>query len=223
MSSDAFGRPPEVPQPPAPGGARPGERPMSGLAIATLVTGIFGLVLVTVVLGIIALRRIASRGQRGRGLAIAGLVLAALWTLFIVAAVVISAATDAERDDEGRVAVGGSLSVFELRRGDCLNGVEEAARVMSVDSVPCEGPHEAQVYVNFTIPGDEFPGTERVNALADRGCQQRVADNAPSIAEDESVGLFFFNPTEQSWDTQDDRTVICLALFPEPRRGSVVP
>lgn len=37
----------------------------------------------------------------------------------------------------------------------------------------------------------------------------------------EEIEAFYFHPTEQSWQTQDDRTVLCIALFPRPRRGAL--
>lgn len=72
---------PERPLAPPAGADR---RPMSRWAVASLVFGLFGGSLFSVVFGIIALRRIRARGQRGRGFAIAGLVLSGLWTLLIV-------------------------------------------------------------------------------------------------------------------------------------------
>jgi hypothetical protein len=62
----------------------------NGLAIAALVLGICGFLFVTAVLAIIfggvSLHQIKSTGntQRGRGLAIAGLVLGAIWVLLFV-------------------------------------------------------------------------------------------------------------------------------------------
>ena len=61
--------------------APPGRPPTDGFAVATLLTGIVPLIPVTLVLGVIALIRIARTGARGRGLAITGLVLAGLWAI----------------------------------------------------------------------------------------------------------------------------------------------
>jgi hypothetical protein len=88
-----------VPQAPPVGQALPaGEvappRPSgtSGLAIASLILGILGLFLVTAVLaiifGVIALRETRRSGQGGRGLAIAGISIAAVWLAIIAFGVV---------------------------------------------------------------------------------------------------------------------------------------
>lgn len=102
--------PPGQPGYPYPGSAYPGYpyqgRPQyaetNGLAIASLVLGLLGFILpcgvVGIVLGIIALVQVRDRQQKGKGLAIAGLVLAGLWLalyvgLFVTAAVVGSGST----------------------------------------------------------------------------------------------------------------------------------
>src|SRR5689334_8013467 len=74
----------------APGGpARPGHRSRrgktDGYAIASLLLGVFGITVIGAILsinfGIMALRRVRRTGQRGRGLAIAGLIFSAIWLL----------------------------------------------------------------------------------------------------------------------------------------------
>ena len=133
--------PPGAPPPAGGGGAGP-EHPggpqepggpaepqkTSGFAIASFVFGLIGGVLLSVIFGLVALRRIRTRNQRGRGFAIAGLVLSSVWVLLIVVVVVVGVSTDAERDPSGRVQEGGSESVFDLRVGDCANDVEESAQ-----------------------------------------------------------------------------------------------
>ena len=49
-------------------------------AVVSLITGVIGMVLLSVIFGIVGLNR-AKYGQGGRGLAIAGLVLSGLWVL----------------------------------------------------------------------------------------------------------------------------------------------
>ncbi len=73
--TDAAGLPPahglEPEEPPSPA-ARP---PRDGLAIAAFVVSLLGVHLAGIVLGHLALARTASMGRRGRGLAIAALVI----------------------------------------------------------------------------------------------------------------------------------------------------
>ncbi|MBW3556105.1 MAG: DUF4190 domain-containing protein [Actinobacteria bacterium] len=96
---------PDPPPPPAPSAAAG----TNGFAIAALILGAIGAVVLAPIFGIIALIQIRKRGQPGKGLAIAGLVLAGSWTLLIVAVAVVVLLTDAKRGPSGDVAEAGSL------------------------------------------------------------------------------------------------------------------
>ena len=65
----------------------------NGLAIASLVLGILWLFwlgsLVGLILGVVALKQIKSRNQRGRGIAIAGVVLGSLALVVLVIALIV--------------------------------------------------------------------------------------------------------------------------------------
>jgi len=67
----------------APPGPPPG-RPRDGVSIAAFVTGLLGLVLVSVVLAIAGLARTAGGQRRGRGFAVAALALSVAWAAAIV-------------------------------------------------------------------------------------------------------------------------------------------
>ena len=80
---------------PAAGYAAVGVATTSGFAIASLVLGILGGAVLAIVFGFIALSQIKKSGAKGRGMAIAGVVLGFVWSaLYIIlffAAVVFSA------------------------------------------------------------------------------------------------------------------------------------
>jgi hypothetical protein len=212
---------------PAPEAPVPAHRPppppqakTSGFAIASLVFGLIGGVLLSVVFGIIALRRISRRGLRGKGFAIAGLVLSGLWTLLIVVAVVVALATDAERDPGGRVTDSGSESVFDLRVGDCMNDLEETDRELAVEVAPCGELHDAEAVSQFDLPEGRWPGMSFITREAERRCLDSVGSAAAGAPRAGEIEAFYFHPTEESW-RRDDRTVLCVALFPDPRRGQL--
>jgi Domain of unknown function (DUF4190)/Septum formation len=192
-------------------------RKTSGFAIASLVFGIIGGILLSVIFGIVALRRIRTRNLKGRGLAIAGLVLSGLWTLLVAVLVIVGLATDAERDPSGRVREAGNESVFDLRVGDCVNDLEETTMEVSVEVVPCSQAHDAEVISSFELPGSDYPGEDSIFRVADRRCSREL----DAVAGAQGGEPFYFYPTEQSWGT-GDRQVNCIALFSQPRRGSAV-
>ena len=111
-----------VPTGPSPGAAgAPGKAKISGLAIASLVAGIFGLCtaglggIAGLILGIVALRRIGRSGGalRGRGLAIAGLIVSVCTVLvWMLAAVVVGVLLLSPRLKEMQVRKIGSTTII---------------------------------------------------------------------------------------------------------------
>ena len=71
----------------------------SGMAIAGFVLGLLGFTVITAILGIVfgsvALSRIRTTGQEGKGLAIAGIVLGGCWLALFVILIVIGAVVGA--------------------------------------------------------------------------------------------------------------------------------
>jgi hypothetical protein len=136
--------------------------------------------------------------------------------------VLISATTGVERGgDDGRLTAPASISVFDVQAGDCLESVESDAETTSLDGVPCSDPHRAEALSRFSLPDGEYPGDEAVFAAGHRRCGQAL-DNLVRPAERSEVEPFYLYPTENSWETQDDREIVCIALSSEPRAGSVM-
>ncbi|GAB2453634.1 DUF4190 domain-containing protein [Xylanimonas ulmi] len=93
---------PAAPLHPASVWGEPPRQGTDGLAIAALVTGLLGLAVVPLTLGIVALRRVARTGRSGGGLAIAGIVLGALQTAaYGVLAVLLVVGAIASSGDSG--------------------------------------------------------------------------------------------------------------------------
>src|SRR2546421_10908084 len=103
---------PGGPGPQAPWGTAVPVRTTSGLAVAALVTALLGLSLPALVLGVLALATIGRRGQKGRGMAVAGVVLGVLgsllWCVVIAAGAVafhqIDKSRHPARDGGGQLA-----------------------------------------------------------------------------------------------------------------------
>ena len=189
-----------------PGAAAPGT---DGFCIAALVFGILPCVPLGIIFGIIGLNRTSRSQQKGRGLAIAGIVLACLWGVAGVASVFL--ADDAERDSEGNITEAGDEDVFSLRVGDCWNNPPSDSEVQEVDAVPCAEPHDAEVYAEFDIPeSDTYPGTDEVIAQADQGCFDEFEGFVGISADASTIEVLYLYPTEDSWDRMDDRQVSCI-------------
>jgi hypothetical protein len=153
----------------------PGPRSdLSGFAVASLVFGVIGGVLFSPLFGLIALAKIKRTGQRGRGLAVAGLVLSGVWLL--VLAVVFGV---------NRYVVHRAEDVVALRIGQCFDlpaaGGDDAFVPGPIATLPCEQAHRAEM-VGWVSPGDElgnaggYPGAAALVQLAESGC--------PSVSRD---------------------------------------
>jgi hypothetical protein len=106
--------------------------------------------------------------------------------------------------------------VFTLAVGDCMNDVA-ATEVSEVPIVDCASEHDYEVYYDFSLSGDEYPGDDAVGTQAEEGCQAAF-DGFTGIAYADSMYDFVpFTPTESSWTQADDRLVSCLIGDPSAK------
>ncbi|ARJ05628.1 hypothetical protein B5808_10640 [Cnuibacter physcomitrellae] len=99
--------------------------------------------------------------------------------------------------------------VFTLAVGDCMNDVS-GTEVSEVPIVDCADEHDYEVYHDFELTGDEYPGDDAVSTQAEQGCQEAF-EAFVGVPYDQSMyGSVPFTPTESSWTQADDRLVSCL-------------
>ncbi|RDI53362.1 DUF4190 domain-containing protein [Nocardia mexicana] len=207
--------PPPGGYPPAPGGnfaQAPRQQGTNGLAIASLVLGIIGGVCgLAAVFGIIALVQIKKTGQRGKGFAIAGLALTAVWVAVGVIGFVAAAGSSEQRDASGEVTSGGSESVSRLREGDCVGGMEDGKRMTSVTVSPCEQAHDGEIIAQFDLPRGAWPGEPAVAQQAEEQCSTKIEQAlANSPMYDQLSVSYLYPDNKKDWDR--DRGVSCMVF-----------
>ncbi|MFJ1783620.1 DUF4190 domain-containing protein [Streptomyces anulatus] len=200
------------------------QPPLSGLAVTSLVLSLLVcLAPVGLILGIVALVRIPGSGRRGKGLAIAGTAVGGA----VVALTALLLVVGGARFDAWTEAGGGLLgprdtkagTLFDLKAGDCFapagglfstqEGEDLRMTDPSVEIVPCDGPHPAEVYGTFRLRGDHAisdPAT--IVAQAYEGCAPLLHDFAPDTWTLPAVEFSFYYPESVS-ATGGDRTVRC--------------
>lgn len=156
--------------------------------------------IVAFVFGLIALSRIKKHGpRRGRGLAIAGVVIGILVALGGIAA---------------DFAIGyfatHTTSYSDLRAGDCVKRPNGEVSLLRHQS--CSADHDRQVFATFDVnqASSSYPGRTELRGLAEGECVSRfnaVAADAPNRSE---LGVFFLVPNQTSWEDSDNRRVVCL-------------
>lgn len=208
--------------PVAPVPASPGT---NGFAIAALILAICGAfpvaLILAVVFAIVALSQARKRGQGGRGMAIASMVVAGFWAVILVGliALVPVLSSDASRNTPDPrqtmpVPISGPefVPLDALRPGDCVSSVTEGVSVSWLAVLPCSQPHKAEVIARFNLPAGDYPGADAVDQLASDGCADRLDAYAPGSIDNPDVGVFYYPPDEETWRSSGGRSVICLAV-----------
>ncbi|MFE7760338.1 DUF4190 domain-containing protein [Streptomyces sp. NPDC057438] len=191
--------------------APPPAPPLNGLAIASLVLGVLCFLPgVGLLLGVAALAQIRKKGERGKGMAVAGSVLSTIGALLMTLAFTTGGARDAW---EGlRDAASGFGGTFSVATGECFDTPTGSLEgyTADVDIVPCAGEHDAEVFAGFSMSDGPYPGDGAVTEAADDRCYARsesyVMDPWALPAD---VDVYYFTPTRQSW-RYGDREITCM-------------
>ncbi|MGI5206683.1 DUF4190 domain-containing protein [Spirillospora sp. CA-108201] len=217
------------PPPPMPGDHGPGSpygsgaEKTNGLAIAAFVTGLLGCFgVVGLILGAVSLSQIAKKGGKGRGLAIAGIVLSCLWIVLGIAAFALRGGGGS--DGAGAVPKATQTKPKEvdakkMKVGDCINDnsgaatstTEESVEVESVKIVPCTGPHDGEVTAVFRLKGFVIPPESQLQQLASNGCKLRTQARINRDPAARGIANSYYYPSADSWKS-GDRTVTCVAV-----------
>jgi len=190
----------------------PGRGRISAWAIASFVVGLVGAFLLSAIFAFIALSRIKRLGQRGRGLAVAGLVLSGLWIVLIVLALIGNTGAATRSSSTGIITHSGRMNVFSLKIGDCFDNPAGAKSVHTVTAIPCDQAHNAQIYAKFKLRGSDlhYPGAASVARMARSGCNARIGSvNKSMITSAMTIRIFL--PEEVAWIT-GQRTVSCMIV-----------
>lgn len=146
------------------------------------------------------------------------------WIPVVLIALGIGWFTAARRDDGGALTEGGTVSVTDLRPGDCFNTSADEEEISDVDGVPCDESHEYEVYVVQDREGDTYPTDAEFDAIFDSICVSAFdayvgADYATSV-----IYAGVITPSEGSWD-DGDREYVCYLYEPvdpnDPASASV--
>jgi hypothetical protein len=198
--------------PPAPATA-PGT---NGFAIGALVVSIcggFGLgSALGLAFGITALVQIKRRPQKGRGLAVAAVVISGL-TLVVTLVVGAVMVVDEMRNTAAGIE---TVETAELRPGDCISELNTSTAVYDLPVVSCSRPHDAEVYHVFTLPSGSYPGAAAVETQSEQTCGS-VFDLYSTTPGTEDLEIYYLSP-QDSAEWWRHRGVVCIAFDPNGTR-----
>ncbi|MFB7667094.1 DUF4190 domain-containing protein [Kitasatospora sp. NPDC056138] len=142
--------------------------------------GLLALVPLALVFGVIGLVQVRRSGQRGKGVALTGLVAAVVWVLFLVGLADVAGA-HVQRDKAGGVSKEQADSVFDLKPGDCflVRSRDAGGGIRSVLLVPCSESHDGRVYATPGLPGGDDVNPQ---AAAEDACTKARPASVPADA-----------------------------------------
>ncbi|MFB0631019.1 DUF4190 domain-containing protein [Streptomyces sp. AB3(2024)] len=212
-------------QPPV--GQGPFRPALNGFALASLLVGLLCLPPLGIVFGVVALVQIARKGERGRALAVVGLVVSVAMTAVLVLGAGRYGGTVLGRLgpawEPARVE-GELTAIDELRAGDCFNvpGGDLFDEDPLIHRIGCERVHDAEVTSTAPLALTGSPGTTRIEEEAAQACwtaQDAYAMDTwalPPYAE-----MFYFAPTSETWRDGDHRLVCVIGTSGRDHRGSL--
>jgi hypothetical protein len=128
---------------------------------------------------------------------------------------------EATRDDTGAVATEGAVDAFDIKVGDCFNepeggaSEEEQQQIASISAVPCDQPHDGEVYHDFELPDGDYPGNDAVLEASAEECVGAFEGFVGTAYEESALDIYPITPTQESWDQADDRAVSCVVFDPQ--------
>lgn len=206
-------------------GLPPASKTRAGWALG-LSFGFFAPIapVVSIFLAVGVLRDGRDGRDHGQGMAIAALVIAPLSFIVAVALVVLGVAFDDEesttRDGREEVATGENLPRTRLQVGTCFNAQLEGGDQFEtelVDAVSCSSPHQLEVFHDFQVDGDEYPGQRALDRAA-TGCVPAFETYVGLAYTKSRLELSYYAPTAQSWDVSGDRSITCVVF--DPRKAT---
>ncbi|MFG2710161.1 DUF4190 domain-containing protein [Streptomyces goshikiensis] len=230
------------PQHPAPGPGHswppPAPRPawgapayrqpaLNGFAPASLLVGVLCFPPLGVLFAVVALVQIARRRERGKAVALVGLVVSGVMTVAL--AVLVGQYADGFF---ARIASARHLAVTEgeftaidgMRAGDCFNvpGGNLYDESSSVYRIGCAEVHDGEVTSSTLLEGKGFPGSEQLRKAATDTCWKSMDEYAMDTwALPEYAELFHFAPSRGSWRDGDHRLLCVIGTTDEDHRGSL--
>lgn len=136
------------------------------------------------------------------------------WIPVAVIVLAVGYFTTARRGDDGALAAAGTLSVTDLRVGDCFN-TDGETEIADVDGVPCTEPHNYEVFAVHTYDG-ALPLTDASSEAVFRDlCEGDFEAYVGAPYATSAIYGSMISPSEESY-ADGDREYVCILFEPDP-------
>ena len=118
-------------------------------------------------------------------------------------------------DRPANSSVESDVSVLSLEVGSCLNDISQpvAQEMTEIPAVPCEEPHQSEVYAEVLIEEASFPGVDAVTEFAIERCESAFEGFVGLSYAESTLSFHYYYPTQNSWAV-GDRSVFCVVYDP---------
>lgn len=103
--------------------------------------------------------------------------------------------------------------LLELGVGDCFDDPSEvplSGEIAGVTTLPCEDPHDNEVYAITPLAGSSavYPGISAANEEAAIACLERFESFVGASYQESVLDIFYLTPTSESW-AEGDKSAKC--------------
>lgn len=93
---------------------------------------------------------------------------------------------------------------------------QEAPEVDRLPTVPCDEPHQNEVFHLYDVDAADHPGLDALRAQAEEVCRgEPFTRYVGEPYETSRFEVFQILPTEDTWREDGDREVVCALYDPE--------
>lgn len=135
------------------------------------------------------------------------------WIPVLAVVLAIGYLSSARRSDDGSLESAGTVTIDDLRAGDCFNSGEES-EISDVDGVPCTENHQYQVFAVGSHEAETYPESQQeMVAVFTSVCEAGFASFVGIPWASSELGGSMITPSEESW-SGGDRTFVCFLYDP---------
>lgn len=134
------------------------------------------------------------------------------WIPALAVVLAVGFLANARRDDGGALEAAGTLSVDDLRAGDCFDSGDET-EISDVHGVPCDEPHEYQAFAVANHEAASFPGDAAMDTIFSSICEGPFEAFVGEPYQSSELWGLMITPSEESWG-EGDRSFICILHDP---------
>lgn len=134
------------------------------------------------------------------------------WIGVLVVVIAVGWLTAARRADDGSLTSAGTVDVADLRVGDCFDTGPETD-ITDVDGIPCDEPHDYEVFAVESRAGDSYPTEAEFDAIFESMCIPAFETYVGSPYATSALYGGMITPSERSWD-DGDREFTCYLYEP---------